>query len=238
MVSIKHSSNYIVLFIHSQFPNGRMYHKVSNSDSGKSRLLASSQHEDPGELYVSEISLPQAPVGQFRMGLILPQFTHLPWTCSAPEGVDLFILISSWFRALYLFYKDFLLPSPLPPMSSPPSPSPPPPPLPSPLDIGTPNPRGPKHALFSVPRSLGKEFPNQDLLQNLLGGTYLKKKKKKFSDFTQSNWSLSSCKRYNKRIAWNNVFTYLFTYSFNIYFLMENVWCAWFCGRCWRPRCE
>ena len=110
MVSIKHSSNYIVPFIHSQFPKGRMYHKVSNSDSGKSWLVASSQSEDP-ENYASQRSA--------SLWYLWVSFKwdwsclSLPWTCSVPEGLDLFISVSSWFRSLCLFWKDFL-PPPLP----------------------------------------------------------------------------------------------------------------------------
>lgn len=68
MVSIKDSSNYIVLFICSHFPNGKIYYEVSNSDSGKNMTSCFiSKGEDPGELYFSKGSLPLALLGQFHM---------------------------------------------------------------------------------------------------------------------------------------------------------------------------
>lgn len=146
MVPIKHSSNYIVPFIHSQFPKGRMYHKVSNSDSGKSWLVASSQSEDP-ENYASQKSA--------SLWYLWVSFKwdwsclRLPWTCSVPEGSDLFISISSWFRSL--FWKDFL-PPPLSSFSSL-HPSLLPPHLSS-----FSNPRDPKYTLLSLPKSLGSCF--------------------------------------------------------------------------------
>lgn len=67
MVSIKDSSNYIVLFIYSHFPNGKIYYKVSNSDSGKNMTSCFiSKGEGPGELYFSKGSL-LALLGQFHM---------------------------------------------------------------------------------------------------------------------------------------------------------------------------
>lgn len=94
--------------------------------------------------------------GSVSNGIDLPQFIHIPWACSAPEGSDLPILISSWFTSLRLFWKGF----PLSPSSLSPS-------------LGLRDTQSWRSQTYSSPspKRPRQRFPNQDLLQHPLGGT-------------------------------------------------------------------